>query len=66
MANPTVPDARAIARLCRFLKGLPRMVQRIPFEDRPPTLIEPMSLATGLAAEEAGSPPLGGSSTLEE
>ena len=40
MANPTVTDAKAIARLCRFLKGLPRMVQRIPFEDRPPTLIE--------------------------
>lgn len=40
MANPTVTDARSIARLCRFLQGLPRMVQRIPVEDRPPTLIE--------------------------
>ena len=40
MANPTKLDAKAIARLCRFLKGLPRMVQRIAFEDRPPTIIE--------------------------
>ena len=40
MANPTVTDAKAIARVCRFLKGLTRMVQRIPFEDRPPILIE--------------------------
>ena len=40
MSRPTVTDAKAIARLCRFLKGLPRMVQRIPFEDRPPKIIE--------------------------
>ena len=40
MSCPTETDAKAIARLCRFLKGLPRMVQRIPFEDRPPTVIE--------------------------
>jgi hypothetical protein len=40
MANPTTLDAKAVARLIRFLKGLPRMVQQIPFEDRPPTLIE--------------------------
>jgi len=40
MSSPTETDAKAIARLCRFLKGLPRMVQRIPFEDRPPTVIE--------------------------
>ena len=40
MSNPTELDAKAVARLCRFLKGYPRMVQRIPFEDRPPTVIE--------------------------
>ena len=40
MANPTVTDAKAIARLCRFLRGLPRMVQRIPFEDYPPAIIK--------------------------
>jgi hypothetical protein len=40
MANPTMLDTKAVARLIRFLKGLPRMVQRIPFEDRPPTWIE--------------------------
>ena len=41
MANPTMSDTKALARLMRFLKGLPRMVQRIPFEYRPPTVIEP-------------------------
>ena len=40
MANPTMADAKAVARLMRFLKGLPRMVQQIPFEDRPPAMIE--------------------------
>ena len=40
MSSPTEADAKAITRLCRFLKGLPRMVQRIPFEDRPPSVIE--------------------------
>jgi len=40
MANPTMADAKAVARLIRFLKGLPRMVQEIPFEDRPPAMIE--------------------------
>jgi len=40
MANPTMADAKAVARLIRFLKGLPRMVQQIPFEDRPPAMIE--------------------------
>jgi hypothetical protein len=40
MANPTEADAKAMARLCRFLKGLPRMVQRIPFEDHPPSIIK--------------------------
>jgi len=33
MSKPTVGDAKALARLCKFLKGLPRLVQRIPFED---------------------------------
>ena len=40
MANPTELDVKAMNRLIRFLKGVPRMVQRIPFEDRPPTVIE--------------------------
>ena len=40
MANPTEMDVKAMNRLIRFLKGLPRMVQRIPFEDRPPTVVE--------------------------
>ena len=39
MANPTEADVRAVRRLCRFLKGLPRMVQKIPFTDKPPTVI---------------------------
>ena len=29
-----------MARLCRFLKGLLRMVQCIPFEDHPPSIIK--------------------------
>ena len=40
MAKPTVLDVKAVTRLIRFLKGLPRMVQRIPFMDRPPTVVE--------------------------
>ena len=40
MANPTEMDVRALNRLIKFLKGLPRMAQRIPFEDRPPTVVE--------------------------
>lgn len=36
MSKPTIGDAKAIARLCRFLKGLPRLVQTIPFADHPP------------------------------
>ena len=40
MSNPTEADARAVARLCRFLKGMPRVVQRIPFADYLPTIAE--------------------------
>ena len=40
MAKPTVSDAKAITRLCRFLKGVPRLVQRIPFSDHPPSTVE--------------------------
>ena len=40
MANPTETDVKAMNRLIKFLKGLPRMVQRMPFEDRPPTVVE--------------------------
>ena len=40
MASPTVLDVKAVTRLIRFLKGLPRMVQTIPFAERPPTVVE--------------------------
>ena len=40
MSKPTQGDAKAIARLCRFLKGLPRLVQRVPFADHPSSIIE--------------------------
>ena len=40
MAKPTVSDAKAIVRLCRFLKGVPRLVPRIPVLEHPPSLIE--------------------------
>ena len=40
MSKPSVGDDKAIARLCRFLKGLPRPVQKIPFADNAPSLIE--------------------------
>ena len=40
MSKPTASDAKAVTRLCRFLKGLPRLVQRIPFADCPPSNIE--------------------------
>ena len=40
MTKPSVVDAKAVARLCRFLKGLPRLAQRIPFADYVPSLIE--------------------------
>ena len=40
MSKPSVGDGKAIARLCRFLKGLPRLVQKIPFADYAPSLIE--------------------------
>ena len=40
MSNPTEADARAVTRLCRFLKGLPRIVQQIQFADYSPTIAE--------------------------
>ena len=40
MAKPTVSDSRAVTRLCRFLRGLPRLVQRIPFADHAPTIVD--------------------------
>ena len=39
MSSPSVDDLGAIKRLCRFLKGLPRIVQRIDFSDYSPTII---------------------------
>ena len=40
MSSPSVDDLTAINRLCRFLKGLPRIVQRIDFSDFSPTVIK--------------------------
>ena len=39
MSNPSVDDLVAIKRLCRFLKGLPRIVQRIDFGDFSHTVV---------------------------
>ena len=33
MANPKEADLLKVKRMCRFLRGLPRMVQKIPFSD---------------------------------
>ena len=40
MARPMKPDLARITRMCRFLRGLPRLVQRIPFAEEPPTLVK--------------------------
>ena len=40
MTSPSVDDLVAIKRLCRFLKGLPRIVQRIDFDDSRQSLQE--------------------------
>lgn len=39
MSAPTEADVLAVRRMCKFLKGLPRLVQRIPFSEEPPALI---------------------------
>ena len=39
MANPTEEDLQRVNRLVIFLKGLPRMIQKIPFADNPPSII---------------------------
>ena len=39
MSSPSVDDLASVRRLCRFLKGLPRMVQRIAFADFAPSAI---------------------------
>ena len=39
MPSPTEADMHSVKRMCRFLKGLPRMVQSIPFTDSPPSVI---------------------------
>ena len=39
MSSPTEADMRAVRRLCRFLRGLPRVVQKIPFTDFTPSVI---------------------------
>ena len=40
MSSPSVDDLTATKRLCRFLKGLPRIVQSIDFSDFSPTVIK--------------------------
>ena len=39
MSSPSVDDLAASRRLCKFLKGLPRLVQRVDFAEYPPTAI---------------------------
>ena len=40
MSSPSEEDLVAVKRLCRFLRGLPRLVQRIEFEDFAPTIVK--------------------------
>jgi len=40
MSSPSEEDLVAVKRLCRFLRGLPRVVQRIDFEDFAPTIVK--------------------------
>ena len=39
MSSPSEEDMASVRRLCRFLRGLPRLVQRIEFEDYSPSTI---------------------------
>ena len=39
MSSPSVEDLSVVKRLCRFLRGLPRIVQRIDFYDFSPTIV---------------------------
>ena len=39
MSNPAEEDMQRMKRMIRFLKGLPRMVQKIAFSDHPPSVI---------------------------
>ena len=40
MSSPSEEDLASVRRLCRFLKGLPRLVQRIEFAAFSPTVIQ--------------------------
>ena len=40
MSSPSEDDLVAVKRLCRYLRGLPRMVQRIKFGDFAPTIVK--------------------------
>ena len=40
MSSPSEEDLVAVKRLCRFLRGLPRLVQRIEFEEFAPTIVK--------------------------
>ena len=39
MPAPTEADVLAVKRMCKFLKGMPRLVQRIPFSEDPPSVV---------------------------
>ena len=39
MSSPSEEDLVAVKRLCRFLKGLPRIVQRIDFGEHALTIV---------------------------
>ena len=39
MSSPTDADMRAVRRLRRFLRGLPRVVQEVPFTDFTPSVV---------------------------
>jgi hypothetical protein len=39
MSSPSHEDLGAVKRLCRFLKGLPRVVQKIDFSNYSPTMV---------------------------
>ena len=40
MSSPSENDLVAVKRLCRFLRGLPRVVQRIAFGNFAPTIVK--------------------------
>lgn len=55
MPKPTIGDAKAIARLCRFLKELPRFVPGYRLHTILPRLLRCMLIPIGSAVEGRGS-----------